>query len=149
MVSRSVILIILCIVALCLIYEFMPKCEPRRFDAPKSIVKRDNESYIVLSLSDDGVARFFAVPKEELDLARPINYNSFIYYFNGNGVFKKNIGDESVSVRLQDDSDEKRFVTNIRKNRYRLVHSEPNYTFKSSVTPFSREDYDLVVRTAN
>lgn len=146
---RSIILILICIITLYLIYASLPRYERREFKQPKPIIKRNNSSYYVLSLSDDGVARFLEIPKNEIDDVKPVTYDNYIYYFRTNGVFKNSMGDESVSVRLKDDSKETDFVRKIRYNKYPVVHSELNFTYNSSTDAFNRNDYDLVVRTAH
>lgn len=147
--NRSIILILLCLITLALLYEFVPRCERRVFNTRKSVVKRDGDSHIVLSLSDDNVAKFYAVPKREVESMKPVNYNNYVYYFYGDGIHKKQVESNETVVVLNDTSTEAQFVTNVRRGHYRLVHTEPNYSFRSSTSGISSKDYDLVVRTAH
>jgi hypothetical protein len=146
---KPTVLIIICIVILFLLYEFVPTCKRPEFGRPKSLIKRDDESHIVMSLSDTGVAHFYAVPKSEIDQMKPVNYNRYVYYFFGDGIHKKLMGARNTLVVLDNNSAEAKLVTNVRGGKYRLVHSEPNYSHMSSIAGISSKDYDLVIRTAH
>jgi hypothetical protein len=157
---RTILLLIVCVVALYLIYVNVPRCDrkikkdPHKEAKNKRKQRRKDGNFVVLSLSDNGVATFLEVPEDDIKTLKAINFNGFVYYFYGNGIFKKSLGSEMStvrngdSIRLEDGSVEAKFVSDIRYGRkYKIVKTEKHYGPMSSTSAFSKEDYDLVVRT--